>query len=209
MLDDCGSVATSVDGAFLRPWRKDEADLVEALREAVTVDDAPTVIRYSKEKVPDEVPAVRRDRTVDILHADRDAGVALVVWGEFAGLALEVADRLSQQGIGVTVIDPLWTPQSDDVLVEHCSRHQLVVTLEDGGVRGGLGSRLSEQLRSRGVDVPVREFGLPQQFIPHASRSEVLDDLGLTAPAIARRAVEAYTALTADDSRGERWVSTR
>lgn len=191
------SLCSIVPGLLLNSPR-DGVRLVEALGEAVTVDDAPTVVRYSKEKVPDEIVAVRRDRTVDILHADSDPRVALVVWGQFAGLALNVADRLSHQGIGVTVIDPLWVPTSDDVLVEYCRRHELVVTLEDGGVRGGLGSRLSQRLRADGVDVPVREFGIPQQFLDHASRSEVLAEIGLTAPEIARRTVETYTALTAD-----------
>ncbi|HET9779653.1 MAG TPA: 1-deoxy-D-xylulose-5-phosphate synthase, partial [Propionibacteriaceae bacterium] len=56
---------------------------------------------------------------------------------------------------------------------------------------GGYGSRLAQELRSAGADTPVREFGIPQEFLPHGGRAQLLEEIGLTPQAIARYAVEA------------------
>ena len=107
--------------------------------------------------------------------------------GAFAAMALDVAKRLHNQGIGVTVIDPRWVlPVSDDVL-ELAAQHKLLVTLEDNGVNGGVGSAISAALRRAEIDMPCRDVGLPQEFYEHASRGEVLADLGLTGQDVARR----------------------
>jgi 1-deoxy-D-xylulose-5-phosphate synthase len=75
---------------------------------------------------------------------------------------------------------------SDGVL-ELAVQHKLLVTLEDNGVNGGLGSAVSAALRRVEIDTPCRDVGLPQEFYEHASRSEVLADLGLTDQDVARR----------------------
>ena len=56
---------------------------------------------------------------------------------------------------------------------------------------GGWGARLAQELRSASVDTPVREFGIPQEFLPHGGRGELLKEIGLTPQNIARYAVEA------------------
>jgi 1-deoxy-D-xylulose-5-phosphate synthase len=66
-----------------------------------------------------------------------------------------------------------------------------VITIEDNGVVGGWGARLAQELRSAGVDTGVREFGIPQEFLPHGGRAELLEEIGLTPQHIARYAVEA------------------
>jgi 1-deoxy-D-xylulose-5-phosphate synthase len=66
-------------------------------------------------------------------------------------------------------------------------QHKLLVTLEDNGVNGGVGSAVSATLRAAEIDVPCRDVGLPQQFFDHASRSEVLADAGLTEQDVARQ----------------------
>ena len=113
--------------------------------------------------------------------------VLLVAVGAFASMALEVAKRLHNQGIGVTVIDPRWVLPVSDSVRELAVQHKLLVTLEDNGVHGGVGSAVSAALRAAEIDVPCRDVGLPQEFYDHASRSEVLADLGLTDQGVARR----------------------
>ena len=102
-------------------------------------------------------------------------------------MALEVAKRLHNQGIGVTVIDPRWVLPVSDGVLELAAQHKLLVTLEDNGVNGGVGSAVSAALRRAEIDVPCRDVGLPQEFYEHASRGEVLADLGLTDQDVARR----------------------
>ncbi|MDO5736329.1 MAG: 1-deoxy-D-xylulose-5-phosphate synthase [Propionibacteriaceae bacterium] len=173
---------------------RDQPRLVEALERAVTVDDRPTVVRYSKERLPDELHAVShrgtgRDR-VDLLRADTDASVLVVGYGQFAGMGMDVAERLTQQGFACTVADPLWCVPVSDALVELAAQHSLVVSMEDNLVVGGLGERLRARLVDDGVSTPLQVFGVPQRFLEHGSRDEVLEELGLTARDVARRVLE-------------------
>lgn len=169
---------------------RDGRRLREALAHAVTVDDAPTVVRFSKEKVPDDIEAVAHRDGLDLLHTDADPRVLVVGHGQMVGTALDVAARLGQQGIPATVVDPLWALPVKESLVRLAAEHELVISIEDSGVVGGLGSRLLLEMAAAGVTTPVQVCGIPQEFLPHASRAELLEEIGLTAPAIARRAVE-------------------
>ncbi len=169
-----------------------DADQVRAqLREAVAVEDAPTVVRYSKGAVGPAVTAVGRVGGMDVLRelaggAERP-DVLLVSVGALAPMCLEIAELLDAQGISSTVVDPRWVKPVDEALPELAARHRVVVTVEDNGRVGGVGSVIAQALRDADVDVPLRDFGIPQRFLDHASRKEVLADVGLTAPDIARQ----------------------
>jgi 1-deoxy-D-xylulose-5-phosphate synthase len=113
--------------------------------------------------------------------------VLLVAVGSFAQMGLAVAQRLQQQGIGVTVVDLRWVLPEPEALHALAAAHKLVVTVEDNGVQGGIGSSVSAALRRNEIDVPCRDVGVPQEFQDHASRSEVLTEVGLTDRNIARQ----------------------
>ena len=102
-------------------------------------------------------------------------------------MALAVAERLRNQGIGVTVVDPRWVLPVPEAIGDLAPAHKLVVTVEDNGVHGGVGSAVSAALRRAEIDVPCRDVGLPQEFLAHASRGEVLAEVGLTDRNIARQ----------------------
>ena len=169
-----------------------DAEQVRAqLREAVRVEDAPTVVRYSKGKVGPAVPAVRRIGGMDVLReqdaADGLTDVLLVSVGALAPLCLEAADLLNKQGISATVVDPRWVKPVDEELPPLAEQHRVVATVEDNSRAGGVGSAVSQALRDAGVDVPLRDFGIPERFLDHGSRGEILTEIGLTAPDIARQ----------------------
>ncbi|MCV7174150.1 1-deoxy-D-xylulose-5-phosphate synthase [Mycobacterium manitobense] len=169
---------------------RDATRLREELGEALDVNDGPTAIRFPKADVGEDIPAVERRGVVDVLAvpaAGMGDDVLLVAVGPFAAMALEVAERLRNQGIGVTVVDPRWVLPVPDAIGELARAHKLVVTLEDNGVSGGVGSSVSAALRRDEIDVPCRDVGLPQEFFAHASRSEVLADIGITDRNIARQ----------------------
>ncbi|AIG78009.1 1-deoxy-D-xylulose-5-phosphate synthase [Amycolatopsis japonica] len=170
---------------------RDAGTLREELREAVAVEDGPTALRFSKGGVIDSVPAVERVGTVDVLRKpDGDADVLLVAVGAFAMLGLAAADRLADQGIGVTVVDPRWVVPAPAELVALAEQHKLVVTVEDSGRHGGFGSALAALFRDAECDVPLRDLAVPQVFHDHGSREEVLARVGLTAQDVARRVTE-------------------
>ncbi|MBF6507564.1 1-deoxy-D-xylulose-5-phosphate synthase [Nocardia farcinica] len=165
---------------------RDAVTLREELREAVAVDDGPTVVRFSKGSVIEEVPAVERIGGVDVLRRGQ-GDVLLVAVGAFGKLAVAAAERLAAQGVEVTVVDPRWVVPVPEQVVDLASRHRLVVTLEDCGRHGGFGWALAAALRDAELDVPLRDLAVPNEFLDHASREEVLADLGLTEQDIAHR----------------------
>ncbi len=169
---------------------RDGATLRAELREALDVDDAPTVVRFPKGAVPPDVPAVDRVGGVDVLRRDGEPDVLLVSVGSMAPTCLEVADGLAAQGIGVTVVDPRWVKPVDPALLALAAEHRLVACVEDNLRVGGVGSTLGQALRDADVDVPVREFGVPQRFLDHMRRAELLAEVGLTAQDISRSVVE-------------------
>ncbi|MGI8458846.1 MAG: 1-deoxy-D-xylulose-5-phosphate synthase [Propionibacteriaceae bacterium] len=187
------SITQVVPGLHLAAPR-DATRLRAALATSTTIDDAPSVIRYSKDKVPADIPALDQRGGVDVLQSTEQPRVLVVGIGSMVPTALGVGSRLSDQGIGVTVVDPVWVLPVDPALVELAREHELVITIEDNGKVGGCGARLAQELRGHGVDTPLHEFGIEQRFLEHASRAELLAQLGLTPQAIARFAVEQIVA---------------
>ena len=169
---------------------RDATRLREELAESLAVNDAPTVIRFPRGSVGADIDAVRRTADgVDVLIEAAHKDVLIVAIGAFAELGLEVAARLAQQGIGATVVDPRWVVPVPTSVIDMARDHRLVITLEDGVRVGGIGTRIRQDLRSAGVDTAVDELGLPDEFLDHASRDEILAEAGLTAQDIARDVV--------------------
>lgn len=202
------SLAGLVPGLSLAAPR-DAATLVEELDEAVRVDDAPTLVRYPKGAVPQNIDQLRRVMAdggrlvavgggigaVDILSdpaPDHDHDVLLVAVGAFGALAIDAASRLAHQGIGVTVVDPRWALPVPPALRLLAVGHKMVVTIEDGGRSGGIGASVADALAD--LDVPVTVLALPQEFLEAASRGDLLQDLGLTAKDVARGITERIAA---------------
>jgi 1-deoxy-D-xylulose-5-phosphate synthase len=188
-----GSLMQLVPGMKIAAPR-DGKRVAELLNEAVEVCDGPTVVRFPKGKVGGEVEAVAKLGGMDVLREPAEGlspDVLLAGAGVMAMTGLEVADRLAGHGIGVTVVDPRWTKPVDEALVDAARRHKLVVTVEDNGRTGGFGDAVARLLRDHDVDMPVKTFGLPQEFLAHGTRDEVLDEAGLTPQHLARQITEA------------------
>jgi 1-deoxy-D-xylulose-5-phosphate synthase len=184
------SILQVVPGLHLAAPR-DGSRLREALAASLAIDDGPSVIRFPKASVAADVLAVDQLDGMDILLKTELPRVLVVGIGPLAETAVAVGRRLSDQGIGVTVLDPVWALPVNPSLAPLAADHELVITIEDNGVVGGYGARLAQEMRFAGVETPVREFGIPQEFIPHGGRSELLEEAGLTPQNIARYAVEA------------------
>jgi len=174
---------------------RDGVRVQELLREAVTVDDAPTVLRIPKGAPPADLPAVGKVGGADLLFRNGTKDVLVVGVGAMAGVAVGVAERLVAQGIGATVVDPRWVTPVDPAIVELAAEHSLVVSIEDNGEIGGCGAVLLQTLAHAGVTTPVRIHGIPQRFLGHAKREAILDRIGLTPQAIALDTIERLGAL--------------
>ncbi|OKX88591.1 1-deoxy-D-xylulose-5-phosphate synthase [Corynebacterium glutamicum] len=169
---------------------RDEDSLRELLNEAISIDDGPTVVRFPKGDLPTPIVAIDTlEDGVDVLAyedatEDDAPSVLIVAVGERATVALEVASRIKQHGVNVTVVDPRWIVPIPQSLVALSDDHDLVITIEDGVIHGGVGSLLSDALNASEVDTPRRQIAVPQKYLDHASRSEVLADYGLDADGI-------------------------
>jgi len=169
---------------------RDEATLRAALRRAVAISDAPTVVRYPKGEVPDPMPAIDVVDGVDVLARwaptkastgpTRSKRILVVGIGAMAPTALQVGSDLSDDGHPVTVVSPVWVLPTAPGLVELARAHDVVVTLEDGIATGGVGADLTERLAGGAPRPQMITLGLPTQFIAHASRAQVTEQHGLT-----------------------------
>ena len=161
--------------------------LRELLGEAVAVENAPTLVRFGKGSVDENIAALRRlSDGVDVLFESASKDVLLVAVGSMAKIALQVSQLLAAQGIGATVIDPRWVVPVADSVVQLAAKHRLVVTIEDGIRVGGIGTRIRQAMRAAQVDTALNEVGLPDEFLEHATREEILDRVGLNAQTISR-----------------------
>jgi 1-deoxy-D-xylulose-5-phosphate synthase len=165
---------------------RDAATLRRALREAVDVADGPTVVRYPKGTTGADLTPVATVEGIDVLWEGDGRDVLLVCVGPLAALGLQVAEELTEAGLDSTVVDPRWVRPVNPALAGLAGRHAAVVTLEDGGRAGGVGTAVTQALRDAGVTTPVHVVGLPQHFLDQGRRDEVLAACGLTAPEVAR-----------------------
>ncbi len=160
---------------------RDETTLRLALRAAVGHIGGPSVVRFPKGRLPDPLPAIRRSGPVDILHEDPGAQVLLVGVGPMAHVAMASVALLAQANIPVVVVAPTWIHPVPAELVSLAGRIGRFVSIEDSGVVGGFGDAMRAAVADAGLEVPSRRLGIPQQFLAHATRSAILEEIGLTA----------------------------
>jgi len=169
---------------------RDAIRLREELAEAVNINDRPTVLRFPKGTATQDITAVRRfPDGVDVLQEAAAKDVLLVAVGAMAPVALKVAELLAAHGIGATVIDPRWVVPVRQSVIDLARDHRIVITLEDGVRVGGIGTRIRQDLRAHQIDTPLNELGLPDEFLEHATRGEILDRIGLSAQSITQEIV--------------------
>ncbi len=166
---------------------RDGEQVRAALREAVAIDDGPSVLRFPKGTAPEPIPAVDRLGDLDVLarlgESERP-DVLLAGIGSMASVALQVADKLHAQGLSVTVVDPRWALPVSPHLVDASRAAGAVAVIEDGLVAGGIGTQVGLALLDAGVRTPLHQFGIPRAFLDHGSRGQVLEQIGLTPDAI-------------------------
>jgi len=105
----------------------------------------------------------------------RGSSIALLSFGTLLDVAEEVGER-----IGATVANMRFVkPVDGDLVEELLADHELLVTLEDNVVAGGAGTAVREALDERGCFPPLLRLGLPDRFLEHGSREEILAECGL------------------------------
>jgi 1-deoxy-D-xylulose-5-phosphate synthase len=168
---------------------RDGARLRELLREAVAINDGPSLLRFPKGAVVADIPAFERRDGIDVLYRGESADILFVSVGALAQIAVEAAAQAYREGVGVTVIDPRWVKPLNQALVTMARRYKSVVVLEDGIEHGGIASTISELFREHELEIPVHSIGVPLEFFEHAKRAEIFNEIGITVQSITRSLV--------------------
>jgi 1-deoxy-D-xylulose-5-phosphate synthase len=172
---------------------RDEATLRSAFREAIDVADAPTVVRYPKGDLGEALPTLERGGKalsrggIDVLAArGKDPRVVVFGIGAMVATAAEVADTLAAAGVPVRTATATWVIPVPAGLAAAVRGADVIVTIEDGLVEGGIGEAWAEAARASGVRATWLHHGIPRAFLEHASRAQLVESVGLNAKTIAR-----------------------
>ena len=168
---------------------RDGARLRELLNESISINNAPSLIRFPKGEINPDIPAFERRDGIDVLYRGESADVLLISVGALAPLCVEAASQSYREGVGVTVVDPRWVKPLPRELATMANRYKSVVVVEDGIKHGGIASTLSELFREEGIATPIHSIGVPLKYLDHAKRAEILTDLGITVQQISRELV--------------------
>lgn len=171
---------------------RDAPTMRRAFREALDVNDAPTVVRYPKGPVGDVLPAVRSIGDLDVLSEHgADPQVIVVGLGSMAPTAIDAAEKIAAGGVSVTAMTATWVHPVPAGLVDALGDAALVVTIEDGLADAGIGEEWAAAARTAGHDARWMHRGVPREFLQHAARDQIVEQVGLDASAIADDVVAA------------------
>ena len=111
---------------------------------------------------------------------ERDGEVLIVNFGALIEIAEEVAIEKNATLLDMRFVKPM----DEELLAHHSKNKTLIVTIEDGAVAGGAGSAVSEWSQHQAIKTPVLICGIPDAFIEHATRTQMIKMAGLDAPSI-------------------------
>ena len=162
---------------------KDETQLKRLLYTGLNINEGPFVIRYPRglgegtdwrPARPEPMQIGKGEKLMDGEH------VAVLALGPVANRAAEAAERLRKEiGTGPAIFNVIFLKPFDTAILEEASRFRHIVTLEDGSLKGGLFSEVSEYVASRGLDIEVSGIGIPDRFISQASAARQREECGL------------------------------
>jgi len=181
------------DLTYLRPFPNmvvmapgDELDVAPMLKFALT-HDGPTALRYPKAAADliERTPAPLELGVAEVLRSGNDG--MLVACGTVLAACVEAAEQLAADGLDVGVINARFVKPLDTQAILRAVRNcPFVVTVEEGTLQGGFGSAVLEAASDAGLDTSrVRRLGVPDRFVEHGTRQELLAGLGLDTDGIA------------------------
>jgi 1-deoxy-D-xylulose-5-phosphate synthase len=164
-------------------------EIGQMLHDALGITDGPVAIRWPKSEARSEgtVGSALRARQVRRGH-----DVCLLGVGKLVSSCEEAARLLASRGIAASVWDVRAVTPIDPEMVSDATRHPLVVTVEDGIVDGGFGTRVRSMIEDHDARVApaVVCLGVPTAYVPHGHARDILAGLGLDGPGIFDSVIE-------------------
>jgi len=156
---------------------------------------APIAVRYPRSPIPEEALPHREPRVLEIGRAEQlraGGDAALIALGAMVAPSLSAAELLAEQGLSVTVVNARFAQPLDEKTIGGLARSVgRIVTIEENVIAGGFGSAVSECLDRLDLSAtPQLRLGIPNEFVLHGKRDELLRRCGLDAAGIARRTLD-------------------
>ncbi len=170
---------------------KDEGELRHMLYTAFTLP-GPVAVRFPRE---DGVGANLTEpfHVIPVGHSEtvrHGTDVALIALGPMVAVAGNAALMLAKHGVSARVVNMRFVkPIDENLLLELAAQHVPIVTIEEGSQKGGMGSAILEFYAVQAITHSVYPLGLPDRFVEHGSRPELLRQVGLTSEHIAEAAL--------------------
>ncbi len=179
-----------IPGMVLMAPRNGE-ELRDMLWTAAQPRDGPVAVRYPRANIPEESLPQREPRILPLGQSEQlraGGDVAILALGTMVLPALAAADQLATEGISATVVNARFVcPLDEHTLIGLARSVGRLVTVEENVPMGGFGSAVSERLDRHGLSAtPLLRIALPESFVTHGKRDELLKLVGLDAPGIAR-----------------------
>ncbi|NLM12240.1 MAG: 1-deoxy-D-xylulose-5-phosphate synthase [Epulopiscium sp.] len=152
----------------------DKFELEEMLKFAFTIK-GPVAIRYPKGKVFNLLKLDRAPiqyRKSEVICEGKDGAILAV--GKMVEFATVIVENLKKEGIELSLINPRFIkPIDEEMIFEVCNKHNFIFTMEDNVATGGFGSNVMQILAKHNMNIPIKIFAFPDQFIEHGSCSEL------------------------------------
>lgn len=177
---------------------KDEGELRDMLRTALSIDSGPTALRYPRgDGIGVDIsrePVILPVGKAEVMRKARQpaSSVLLLALGQTVYPALDAAAALAKDGIDATVVNARFVKPLDAKLIcKLAPAHQLTFTIEDHIISGGFGSAVLECLSQAGIQVPLVRLGIDDFFVPHGTQQELRRLCGFDAEGIYTRTLRA------------------
>ena len=172
---------------------KDGAEMLALVRLATEKNDGPWCVRWPRDAVPSDVPDLNEIESVEphtweVLRKGSDCAILAV--GSMVLPALEAADMLGAEGVKCTVVNCRFLkPYDRSVFNEVMHNHPTVLTIEEGQVVNGFGAFMAKELNELNLKTAPRmsAMGVPDSFIEHGARKDLLADIGLDVEGMVKR----------------------
>ncbi len=174
---------------------RDGNELRDLLWTAIRYEKGPFAFRYPRGQAPAGWDPKRPPAVLDIGSWDivqEGAGVAILAVGSMVEESLAAAERLAVRGIRPTVVNARFVKPMDETMLRRLREtHPLLVTAEENSAIGGFGSGVASFLEEAGeTGGRILRLALPDRFVPHGAREQLLDETGLSAEHIESRILQ-------------------
>ena len=166
---------------------KNKWELSDMMKFAVA-SGVPIAVRYPRGEAYDGLKENREEikmgKSEVIIH-DKDAKIALFALGSMVKTAMEVREKLSEDKIGVTVVNARFAKPIDTEMIDKLAgEYEYIVTMEENVASGGLGDKVLEYLNKARADVKVLQIAIPDEYVEHGNVNLLHKEVGIDADSI-------------------------